>query len=234
MNLLVLFLFSIGIFVLIKSASVSAIRKDVLKVHKNRHGHRCYAEGLSLSEYKIVQLLAENLDHNKYFIFNNIILPSEFAHTTQIDHIVVSKYGVFVIESKEYNGWIFANANRKHWTQTFSGGNKFQIYNPLLQNNGHVLAMKSLLSFLGNKFFNVVVFSGDCEFKTDRIENVLYEHELVNYIKSKQEEKLKEVELLIVIGKLSMLCQMTDITNEQHAENVKSALERLDSEKGNS
>jgi hypothetical protein len=225
-SLLVLFVF---IIIKIYQDNEEVVSSDnvTVKVHKNGHGHRCYTEGLSYSEYKIVQLLAKNLDHNEYFIFNNIILPSKFTETTQIDHIVVSKYGIFVIESKEYSGWIFANANRRQWTQTLPGGNKFPIYNPLLQNNGHVLAMRNQLNFLGNRFFNVVVFSGDCEFKTDRPENVLYEEELVNYIKSKQEVKLKEVELLVVIGKLSVLCQVTDVTNEEHVQNLRNAFNKL-------
>ena len=29
--------------------------------------------------------------------------------TTQVDHILVSRFGVFVIETKDYSGWIFAN-----------------------------------------------------------------------------------------------------------------------------
>lgn len=238
MEALISFLILIGIFGIIirklaNEDEIGSSEEGLIKVHKNRHGHRCYIEGLSYSEYKIVQLLAKNLDHNEYFIFNNIILPSKFAETTQIDHIIVSKYGVFVIESKEYNGWIFVNANRKQWTQTLPGGNKFPIYNPLLQNNGHVLALKDQLNFLGNRFFSVVVFSGDCEFKTDRPENVLYEEELINYIKSKQEVKLKEVELLVVIGKLSMLCQVTDVTNKEHAENLRNAFQKLNNEDRN-
>lgn len=198
-----------------------------VKVHKNGHGHRCYIEGLNHSERRIVRLLANNLDHNEYFIFNNIILPSKVTETTQIDHIVVSKYGVFIIETKEYSGWIFVHPNRKEWTQTFSRGSKFPMNNPIWQNYGHVLAMKEQLSFLGNRFFNVVVFSGDCKLKNDKPENVLYEEELVDFIKSKKEVKLKEVELLVVIGKLSMLCQVTDITEDEHVQNLRNTFEKL-------
>lgn len=208
-------------------SSVGSSNSSVVQIHKNGHGHRCYIEGLNYSEQRIVRMLANNLDHNEYFIFNNIILPSKVTNTTQIDHVVVSKYGVFVIESKEYNGWIFVHSNRKEWTQSFARGKKFPMNNPIWQNHGHVLAMKDQLAFLGNRFFNVVVFSGGCELKNNRPENVLYEEELVDFIKSKQEVKLKEVELLVVIGKLSMLCQVTDITNEEHVQNLKSAFEKL-------
>lgn len=195
-----------------------------LRLHKRRHGHRCYIEGLSRAEHQIVELLANALDHNKYFIFNNLYLPSATIGTTQVDHVVVSQYGIFVIESKEYSGWIYANPNRKYWTQTTRTGGKFQFYNPLFQNFAHISAIKHQLGFLGNRIESVVVFSGTCEFKTPKPKNVFYEHELVEYIQSKQEVKLKEVELLVVIGKLSMLCQVTDVTTEEHIENIKNAI----------
>lgn len=38
-----------------------------------------------------------------YYIYNDVVLPTERG-TTQIDHVVVSKYGVFVIETKNYRG----------------------------------------------------------------------------------------------------------------------------------
>jgi restriction system protein len=222
-TLAVLYIFVLKSF--LESDSTYSRNKSI-KIHNHGHGHRCYTEGLSRSEYKIVELLAHNLDHNKYFIFNNIILPSQNTETTQIDHIVVSRYGIFVIESKEVSGWIFANNSRKHWTQTFPRGRKYSMYNPILQNYCHVSAIKNQLGFIGNRIFNVVVFSGDCEFKTEKPENVFYEHELIDYIKSKLEIVLKEVELLVVIGKLSMLCQVTETTNEEHAQNVENWIKR--------
>lgn len=64
------------------------------------------------------------------------------THTTQIDHIVVSIHGIFVIETKNYKGWIYGNSNNEYWTQNIYG-NKYSLYNPLLQNKNHI---KSLLS----------------------------------------------------------------------------------------
>jgi hypothetical protein len=216
-----LLFFLLGFFFLISKIKT---KKEATPPKIHRHGHRCYIEDLSFEERQIVNLLAVNLNHGDYFLFNNIILPSSKTTTTQIDHIVVSKYGIFVIESKNYNHWIFANKHRREWTQTTRSGGKYHFHNPLLQNFAHISALKEQLPFLKEVFFDLIVFSGDCVFKTPRIVNVLYEHELVEFIKSKQEAKLKEVELLLVIGKLSMLCQTTTTTNEEHIKNIKEAL----------
>ena len=66
---------------------------------------------------------SERLVHKKmlqlsdeYTIFNNLLFESN-GRSTQIDHIVVSPYGVFVIETKGYKGWILGGENSEYWTQ---------------------------------------------------------------------------------------------------------------------
>ena len=43
----------------------------------------------------------------RYTLINDVTLPDEQGGTTQIDHIVLSPFRVFVIETKNYKGWIF-------------------------------------------------------------------------------------------------------------------------------
>jgi len=56
------------------------------------------------------------LDKNKYHLIKNVTLPTEDG-TTQIDHIIVSEYGIFVVETKNMKGWIFGDEKQKYWTQ---------------------------------------------------------------------------------------------------------------------
>lgn len=222
MSILFLILFFLGI---ILGINALLTQKSITSyVATNKHGHRCYIEGLSYSEREVVDVLAQNLDCKEYYIFNNLILPSDYGISTQIDHVVVSKYGIFVIESKDYNGWIFGSVNSKKWTQCLPRGYKFQFQNPLRQNWGHVTALKALLPFVGENIYNVVVFSDNCEFKTPRISNVLFLSELADYIKKWRSDRLDEQNMLMAIGKLSYLCQAIDITLEEHVNNVKNTI----------
>jgi len=189
-----------------------------LQIHQ--HGHRCYTEGLNHHEKTLVSLLAKNLDSKQYFIFNNLVIPSSHTISCQIDHIVVSEYGIFVIESKDYSGWIFANENKKNWTACYRGGLKFKFQNPILQNFAHISALKEQLPFLKKCFFNIIVFSEFSEFKTERISNVVYDSELISYIKEKQKHWLNEAEVTMTIGKLLMLCQTHNVNNERHVKNL--------------
>lgn len=85
------------------------------------------------------------LDLRSYVIFDNLILPSN-GNTphTEIDHVVVSPYGIFCIETKSHRGLIFGSKNREYWTQCI-GNRKFRVYNPLRQNYKHTKALEQLL-----------------------------------------------------------------------------------------
>ena len=76
---------------------------------------------------------------------------------TQIDHVVVSKYGVFVIETKNYSGWIFGSEKQKNWTQTIYK-KKTRFYNPILQNNTHIKALQYFLD-MSMTMHSIIVFS---------------------------------------------------------------------------
>ena len=79
------------------------------------------------------------LDSEHYKVLGDLMLPSlGNTNTTQIDHVVVSDFGIFCIETKSYSGWIFGNAQQRHWTQVLYRYKK-QFYNPLRQNYAQVL-----------------------------------------------------------------------------------------------
>ena len=74
---------------------------------------------------------------------------------------------MFVIETKDYKGWIFADAKQANWTQVLFR-HKFTFQNPILQNFRHVRAVQRLLDFLPpGAIKSVVVFTGEAEFKTE-------------------------------------------------------------------
>jgi hypothetical protein len=84
------------------------------------------------------------LDKDFYTDINNVTIPTENG-TTQIDHIIASPYGIFVVETKNIDGWIFGDAKNSQWSQSLYG-KKSKFQNPLHQNYKHV---KTLSDFLG-------------------------------------------------------------------------------------
>lgn len=80
-----------------------------------------------------------------YYVINNVIIPSKNG-TSQIDHVVVSPFGIFVIETKNYKGWIFGYENNKKWKETFKTTEGSYFWNPIKQNWGHVYALSEYLN----------------------------------------------------------------------------------------
>jgi hypothetical protein len=161
------------------------------------------------------------LDKNLYHLFKNVTIPTDNG-TTQIDHILVSKYGIFVLETKNMKGWIFGNPNQKTWTQViYKHKNKFQ--NPLHQNYKHVKELESCMGVEGHKIFSVIVFIGDSTFKTEMPENVTYGMRCISYIKEKKEVLLTDEEVKRIIGKIeSGRLKPTIKTHINHVNHVKS------------
>src|ERR1700740_2842143 len=83
------------------------------------------------------------LDQKVYRRVDNVILPAKNG-TTQIDHVLVSVYGLFVIETKNMDGWIFGSAEQEMWTQQFFR-KTFKFQNPLRQNYRHTQSLSEFL-----------------------------------------------------------------------------------------
>jgi len=143
--------------------------------------------------------------------------------TTQVDHILVSRFGVFVMETKDYKGWIFANAQRKSWTQVLFRV-KFKFQNPIHQNKRHVRAVQDLLHFLpSGAIKSVVVFTGEAEFKTEIPQGVVSTSGLIDYLRDQTDEVMSLDRLNFCVGRLETA--RLAISGETDVEHVQS-LER--------
>ena len=161
------------------------------------------------------------LDKKIYHTINNVYLPTFGRGITQIDHIIVSIYGIFVVETKNYNGWIQGNQYEKNWTQTFPSI-KFPFQNPLHQNYGHIKNVSEILKIPVNKFHSIVMFIGEnCEFKTEMPNNVLLKG-YIKYIKSKTEKILTEKEVTNTIEGIKTYRKPNNSkTKREHYEYIK-------------
>lgn len=168
----------------------------------------------------LVNKLLSQLPVTKYKLVKDVTLPTEDG-TTQIDHVVVSKFGIFVVETKNIKGWIFGSKHQKQWTQKiYKHTSKFQ--NPLHQNYKHVKTLESLLGIEGNKLHSVVVFIGDSSFKTEMPENVTYARGCIEYIKKFNEVVFSDDEHNQIIERLEHIkLKRGIVTDIQHQRHVK-------------
>ena len=169
-------------------------------------------------------ILANGLTKEKYKILDDVFLPIGEIGTTQIDHIVVSVHGVFVIETKNYSGLIFADANNPKWIQVL-GKTKNQFQNPLRQNYLHIRAIADNLGIPEEYIHGIVAFSDYAEFKTVMPEGVVFFSQVPKAIKAFEmeifrQDQVKEVFKVIREWDAS-------VTLEQRRNHVKNVMERI-------
>ena len=165
-----------------------------------------------------------NLQHHfaapDYHLMNNVTLRMKDG-MTQIDHVLVSKYGVFVIETKDYKGWIFADAKQSNWTQVLFK-RKFRFQNPIFQNYRHIRAIQDSLDFLpGNAIKSAVIFTGEAEFKTDIPAGVFSIARFIDHVKDQTEEILSLNRVQFCVGRLeSNRLAITRKTDVEHVQSL--------------
>ena len=175
----------------------------------------------SVGEFKVNTRI--NFLGNEYISLNDILIKSSNGNTSQIDELVLSEYGIFIIETKNYKGWIFGNEKSENWTQVIFK-EKHTFRNPIKQNWSHVYALKNVLSEFPNiHYFPIVVFTGDATLKgIESTVPVIYSNRLNSTIKNLSSEKcLSQTE----VEKIKSILESVEITEKmarkEHVKNIK-------------
>ncbi len=162
------------------------------------------------------------LDPKVYRAIHNVTLPTDDG-TTQIDHILVSRYGVFVVETKNYKGWIFGGADQATWTQKLYR-QTFKFQSPLRQNYKHLKTLESALGLPAEALRSVIVFVGECQFKTAMPANVCKGIAYIRYIKSQSAVILSDNEVERVVAAIQAGRLAPSLaTSREHVRNLQQA-----------
>lgn len=161
------------------------------------------------------------LDPSVYHQHHNLTLRLADGSTTQIDHVLLSIYGVWVLETKHLRGWIFGSARQKLWTQQiFRHRTRFQ--NPLHQNWRHVMALQALLGLEANTLHSVVVFVGDNTIKTALPPNVVQLPGLLPYLQGLRTPQLSDAQVQALHLQLQQLALPADrATHQAHLQSLR-------------
>lgn len=140
--------------------------------------------------------------------------------------LFITQKGIFVIESKNYSGWIFGNEADRYWTVVLEGGHKNRFYNPIMQNRGHV---KWLANYLADDtpLFSIVAFSVRCELKkvtvnSDEVHVVKRDrlYATVRDIWDNAEDVLDEARANALHERLKLLTDADEATKEAHVADI--------------
>lgn len=164
------------------------------------------------------------LPKTKYKIINNLFLSIN-GHTHQIDHVIISPYGIFSIETKQYNGYITGNKYDKNWVR-HAGKYTYYYTNPIRQNYGHCKALAELLNIDETNIYNIVCIPSKAKLKIEHDGELVGYDTIVNKIMSFNEEKINNVnELYDTLIK----CNVKDRKiKKKHIKNIKTHIKEND------
>jgi len=178
-------------------------------------------EKLTERELNLVKLFGRNGK-----VLRNIYVPKDNSETSEIDVVFITQKGIFVIESKNYSGWIFGDEKSSYWIAMLPNKEKNRFYNPVKQNRTHI---KWLGQFLNDDIplFSIVTFSERCELKKVTIESsdihVIKRDKLYAVIRNMwddSEDKLDEKKINAVYERLEVLTNVDRAIKEAHVEKI--------------
>ena len=166
-----------------------------------------------IGEQKTEFNLRFSLDKKLYRRFHDVIIPSSNG-TTQVDHILVSPFGLFIVETKNKMGWIYGSESQSKWTQVIYG-KKYSFQNPLRQTHRHKKVLSKFLDLNESNIETIVYFNGDSTFKTELPSNVLSSG-LGRYIKQFKDTILSNEEVERICGLLANVKTEVNISKREH------------------
>ena len=156
----------------------------------------------------------------------NVYVPYKDG-TSEIDVLVLHENEIFVIESKNYSGWIFGNEKQQKWTQMLNKNTKEYFYNPIKQNKTHITALSEYLKIDKNQMKSLIVFSERCELKKvpESTEEyiIIKRDKLIQTIKNEtqnKEQQFSREQIDEIYNKLFLLSNASELTKQQHIEDI--------------
>lgn len=143
-----------------------------------------------------VTALLSTLSTKDYIVLNDIMIRS-YTGVSQIDHVVISTHGIFVIETHECHGEIVGKDTDQYWTWS-TGEEKHRFFNPVSQNHAHIKALETALEQIGKvPLISVVAFPRDCELKSEPL-GVLHYDELLDKIQNYGKKALTKTQTEVI------------------------------------
>lgn len=162
-------------------------------------------------------------------ILRNLYLPKEegSSETTETDIVFITVKGVFVIESKNYSGWIFGNEKETKWTATLGNGQKNRFYNPILQNKTHIKSIRRYVAE-STPIFSLIVFSERCKLKKVTWESPEVEvinrdetYAAIKTIWNQNPDVLSSDQVMLFYERLLPFTQVSEDVKKRHIDAIK-------------
>ena len=176
-------------------------------------------------EFQVKLVLGKNKPNQKYVI-NNLMIVNE-GKSSQIDHLIINRTGIFVIETKNYSGRIYGNEDQREWTQVLQYGKvKNKFYNPIMQNRTHIYALSKIIG-RSDCFVSIIVFP-----KAHLMTNTATDVGYIGNIRRRYKQQTKEIfaveEMNSIYVKLLEFKKNPRVSTRDHVKEIRQMKANID------
>lgn len=214
------------------------IEKERIQIEEAIYQEKIFSQYLKYTnpgaygEYTTFKILNSDNIPGYRRILNNVYIPYN-GRTSEIDVLFIHEKGIFVLESKNYQGWIFGSAEQRNWTQSLNRYTKTQFYNPIRQNATHINALSQYLKIDKRLMKSIIVFSNECVLMTVPQNTEYYTITQTNYLLNEIIYELNCRNSILSISdidditiKLEPLTNVSEEVKQSHIDNINRTLKR--------
>lgn len=187
-----------------------------VKLNKGRNG-----------EYLTSKIIERHALQSHRQLLNVYIPKRNSDELTEIDLLYIDRTGLYVIESKNYSGWIFGNETQQQWTQTMPNKKKYKFFNPIRQNATHIRAIQDFLDLPKDAIHSVIVFSERCTLKkvvvTSQNVHVIKRENVWRFIQTQKQtakQFFSQDDIQAIYNKLVPQMQVSNEVKKQHIQTI--------------
>lgn len=161
-------------------------------------------------------------------VLRNVYVPyAKDTKTTEVDMILLMNGNIFVFEVKNYSCTIVGKQSEKDWKTIYTKDKTYTMYNPIMQNRGHISTLATYLKISEDSIYSVIVFSEDADIskvqysKSSKL-TVTTMTDIVNTITklSKNKPKYSKQQMDTLYQAIKPLTKVSKAVKEQHIKDV--------------
>ena len=167
-----------------------------------------------------------NPKKNRYVVNDLTFYDGE--KSVQVDHILINRSGIHVIETKNFGGRIYGSENDYEWTQVLAyGRHKNRFYSPIKQNEGHIKSLQIILKDFDVPYYSYITFTKRAEImnRKDFSTEVIYVNNIRRRI-NRKEEVISDELAETIYNYLMDIKRSNTITNKEHVKSINERLKR--------
>ena len=132
-----------------------------------------------------VNFVLNRLIEDDEYLLSGLLIPRNIDGA-EIDSVLITRKGIFCIETKNWSGTIFGSDTNTKWSQMKPNYTTATHNNPVTQNKRHCDLIKKLFN---NKYkpYNIVIFSNEnCTLDVD-VDNACTLNEFIDYYRNSKD-----------------------------------------------